>query len=135
MISIKEMEEMLNEIAEDLPQQIYNRLNGGIILLPETKQNRKREANNLYILGQYHHGGVMGRYISIYYGSFRRVYGHLSKEELRKKLMHTLKHEFTHHLESMAGEKDLEIEDAKFIKDYFEKRKQREKEWILNLQH
>src|SRR6056297_453319 len=127
MISIKEMEEMLNEIAEELPQQIYNRLNGGIILLPETKQNRKREASNLYILGQYHHGGVMGRYISIYYGSFRRVYGHLSKGDLRKKLMHTLKHEFTHHLESMAGEKDLEIEDAKFIKDYFEKKNKNNK--------
>jgi len=131
MITIKEMEEMLNEIAEELPQQIYKRLNGGIILLPETKQNPKRQATNLYILGQYHHGGVMGRYISIYYGSFKRVYGHLPKEELRKKLMKTLKHEFTHHLESMAGEKDLEIEDEKFIREYFEKRNKnkREKEW------
>jgi len=131
MITIKEMEEMLNEIAEELPQQIYKKLNGGIILLPETKQNPKRQATNLYILGQYHHGGVMGRYISIYYGSFKRVYGHLPKEELRKKLMKTLKHEFTHHLESMAGEKDLEIEDEKFIREYFEKRNKnkREKEW------
>jgi hypothetical protein len=128
MITIKEMEEMLNEIAEELPQQIYKRLNGGIILLPETKQNPKRQATNLYILGQYHHGGVMGRYISIYYGSFKRVYGHLPKEELRKKLMKTLKHEFTHHLESMAGEKDLEIEDEKFIREYFEKRNKNKRE-------
>jgi hypothetical protein len=128
MITIKEMEEMLNEIAEELPQQIYKKLNGGIILLPETKQNPKRQATNLYILGQYHHGGVMGRYISIYYGSFKRVYGHLPKEELRKKLMKTLKHEFTHHLESMAGEKDLEIEDEKFIREYFEKRNKNKRE-------
>ncbi|HCX03131.1 MAG TPA: hypothetical protein DHM42_01490 [Clostridiales bacterium] len=128
MISIKEMEEMLNEIAEELPQQIYKRLNGGIILLPETKQNPKRQATNLYILGQYHHGGVMGRYISIYYGSFKRVYGNLPKEELRKKLMKTLKHEFTHHLESMAGEKDLEIEDEKFIREYFQKRDRNKRE-------
>lgn len=128
MITIKEMEEMLNEIAEDLPKQIYKRLNGGIILLPETKQNRKRKATNLYILGQYHHGGVMGRYISIYYGSFKRVYGHLSKDELREKLIKTLKHEFTHHLESMAGERDLEIEDEKFIREYFEKRNRRKRE-------
>lgn len=128
MITIKEMEEMLNEIAEELPQQIYKKLNGGIILLPETKQNPKRQATNLYILGQYHHGGVMGRYISIYYGSFKRVYGHLPKKELRKKLMKTLKHEFTHHLESMAGEKDLEIEDEKFIREYFEKRNKNKRE-------
>src|SRR6056297_2054454 len=122
MISIKEMEEMLNEIAEELPKEIYKNLNGGIILLPEVKQNKKRKSTNLYILGQYHHGGVMGRYISIYYGSFKRVHGHLGKEKIREKLIKTLKHEFTHHLESMAGEKDLEIEDAKFIRDYFEKR-------------
>jgi hypothetical protein len=70
----------------------------------------------------------MGRYISIYYGSFKRVYGHLPKEELRKKLMKTLKHEFTHHLESMAGEKDLEIEDEKFIREYFEKRNKNKRE-------
>jgi hypothetical protein len=52
----------------------------------------------------------------------------LPKEELRKKLMKTLKHEFTHHLESMAGEKDLEIEDEKFIREYFEKRNKNKRE-------
>jgi len=57
-------------------------------------------------------------YIAIYYGSFERVYGHLSRESLKEQLAHTLKHEFTHHLESLAGERGLEIKDAKFLEDY-----------------
>jgi hypothetical protein len=47
-------------------------------------------------MGEYHSGGGLGRYISIYYGSFERVYGHLSREGLKRQLAHTLKHEFTH---------------------------------------
>ena len=73
---------------------------------------------NLYILGTYHRGGNLGRYISIYYGSFEKIYGYLSKEQLSERLTHTLKHEFLHHLESLAGEKGLEIKDAEFLTNY-----------------
>jgi hypothetical protein len=52
--------------------------------------------------------GELGRYIAIYYGSFLRVYGHLGREELKDELKKTLKHEFLHHLEAMAGARDLE---------------------------
>ncbi len=31
---------------------------------------------------------------------------------MKRKIRHTVLHEFRHHLESLAGEKDLEIEDA-----------------------
>lgn len=118
MIPLEEMEAMLNEIAVEFPQEIYKELNGGIILLPEAKLNPKAKKNELYILGEYHSGGNMGRYIIIYYGSFLHVYGHLSKEVLKKELIHTLKHEFTHHLESLAGERNLEIKDAQYMEDY-----------------
>jgi len=112
---------MLNEIVATFPKALFNKLNGGIILLPEVKRNPKGKRNDLYILGQYHFGGGMGRYISIYYGSFNRVYGYLDKEGLRDRLIDTLKHEFIHHLESLAGERDLEIEDqenmARYLRD------------------
>lgn len=39
-----------------------------------------------------------------------------------EKLTHTLKHEFIHHLESMAGERGLEIKDAEYLADYFRQR-------------
>ena len=124
MISLEEMEAMLNEIAADFPQEIYKELNGGIVLLPEAKLNTVSKMNDLYILGEYHKGGSMGRYISIYYGSFLRVYGHLGKEAMKEQLTHTLKHEFTHHVESLAGERGLEIKDAQYLADYL-KRKDR----------
>ncbi|HBH13017.1 MAG: Uncharacterized protein XD91_1588 [Clostridiales bacterium 38_11] len=122
MITLDEMETMLNDIAENLPKEIFKGLNGGIVLLPESKENPIGRHNDLYILGEYHGGGVLGRYITIYYGSFIRVFGHINKESTREKLAHTLKHEFVHHLESMAGERDLEIEDAEFISDYLKRK-------------
>ncbi len=124
MISIDEMEIMLDEIAVELPEEIYRELNGGIVLLPEEKLNPMSRGNDLYILGEYYRGGSMGRYIAIYYGSFSRVYGYLGKEALRQQLEHTLKHEFIHHVESLAGERGLEIKDAQFMADYL-KRKDR----------
>jgi hypothetical protein len=118
MIPIEEVEEILDEIAMELPQEFYNELNGGIILLPEVRLDPIGKDNDLYIMGEYHSGGGLGRYIAIYYGSFERVYGHLSREGLKKQLAQTLKHEFTHHLESLAGEDDLEEEDERFLQEY-----------------
>ena len=118
MISIEEMESMLDEIASEIPKELYRELNGGIILLPEAKLNPVSKRNDLYIMGEYHSGGSMGRYIAIYYGSFYHVYGHLGREALKGHLLHTLKHEFTHHVESLAGERGLEIKDAKYLTDY-----------------
>jgi hypothetical protein len=122
MISLEEMEIMLDEIAVGFPQELFRELNGGIILLPEVKLNTAGHKNDLYILGEYHRGGSMGRYITIYYGSFSCVYGHLGKEALKEQLRNTLKHEFTHHVESMAGERGLEIKDARFMEDYLKRK-------------
>lgn len=122
MISLEEMEVMLDDIANGFPQEIFKDLNGGIVLLPEAKLNTASDRNDLYILGEYHRGGTLGRYIAIYYGSFLRIYGYLGSEAIKEKLIHTLKHEFTHHLESMAGERGLEIKDAQFLADYFKRR-------------
>ena len=122
MISIEEMEAMLDEISGEIPQELYKELNGGIVLIPETKLSNNSRNNDLFILGEYHSGGNMGRFISIYYGSFSQVYGHLGKDALRDQLLHTLKHEFIHHIESLAGERGLEIKDAEYLADYFNHR-------------
>lgn len=122
MMPLEEMEVILDEIALEFPQELYKELNGGIILLPEAKRSPIGKKNDLYILGEYNSGGNMGRYIIIYYGSFAQVYGHLSKEQLKKELIHVLKHEFTHHLESLAGDRDLEIQDEKDMEDYLNRK-------------
>jgi predicted Zn-dependent protease with MMP-like domain len=118
MITIEEMEVMLDEIAEELPQEFYKELNGGILLLPETKRNTEVAGTDLYIMGQYHRSGNLGRYISIYYGSFIQLYGHLSSDKLKDRLRQTLKHEFRHHLESLAGDRSLEKQDEQDMVKY-----------------
>ncbi len=134
MVTVEEMKGMLDEIADELPGEFFAQLNGGIILLPEVKMHPRSEANDLYILGEYHHEGTLGRFIVIYYGSFMRVYGKLPPDEIKKKLIGTVKHEFRHHLENMAGEYDLEVEDAQYLAKYqnakaasIERRKTKEK--------
>ena len=121
MVTIDEAQEMLEEIAETLPQDFYRYLNGGILLLPEAKLSPYAKENDLWIMGEYQRGGSMGRMIKIYYGSFQKMYAHLSPEELKEQLRHTLLHEFTHHLESLAGERGLEIEDEIQLKEYEER--------------
>ena len=118
MISIEEVEEMLDEIAMTLPQEFYHKLNGGILLLPEIKRHPKGKKDDLYILGQYNYERNMGRYIIIYYGSFMQVYGHLKKEALYEELKSTLIHEFTHHIESLAGDYSLAEKDKRELQEY-----------------
>jgi hypothetical protein len=112
------MEEMLDELAAELPERFYRELNGGILLLPETRLSPEAIDGDLYTLGEYHYSYSMGRYITIYYGSFDALYGHLAPQEIKDRLRGTLRHEFTHHLESLAGEKDLEIEDERQLARY-----------------
>ena len=111
MITIDEMEAMLEEIAEELPQEFYKDLNGGILLLPELKISPGAVDGDLYTLGEYRYCCAMGRYIVIYYGSFRKLFGHYPAPKIKKQLRETLYHEFTHHMESLAGERGLEIQD------------------------
>lgn len=118
MAPIEEVGTMLDEIALELPQEFYKELNGGIILLPEAKLHERDRAQDLYTLGEYHVDAQLGRYINIYYGSFARVFGHLNREQLKEELRETLYHEFTHHMESLAGERGLEMKDAQRMAEY-----------------
>jgi hypothetical protein len=118
VVSIEEMQDILDQLAAELPQKFYEELNGGILLLPDRKVSPEAIHDDLFTLGEYHHNYSMGRYIVIYYGSFEAIFGHLSTEDLTAQLRGTLRHEFTHHLESLAGEKDLELEDERRLARY-----------------
>lgn len=118
MVSIEEVQIILDEIAEELPAEIYKDLNGGIILLPQAKLHKKSVADDLYVMGEYRHERISGRYIVVYYGSVEKLYGNLSRNRLKNKLRSVIKHEFIHHLESMAGERHLEIEDEHKLAEY-----------------
>ena len=119
MLSFDDAREALSDIADELPRPLYRGLNGGVILLPESKRHPKTD--DLYILGEYHHDPCgFGRYITLYYGSFEAVLGeHVSDEKMIEELSATLRHELTHHIESLAGDKSLEHEDEARLEKYF----------------
>lgn len=112
MVTLDEAREMLDELTAELPEAIFTRLNGGVLLLPEEKLSPEARENDLYILGEYVTSYSMGRTVLIYNGSIERVHGNLSPEKFREVLRGVLHHELTHHLESMAGERGLEDDDA-----------------------
>jgi hypothetical protein len=118
MLDLDDIQDILDELAEELPDEFYKELNGGILLLPERKISSDAINNDLFVLGEYHHNYSMGRYIVIYYGSFEALYGNQSREGIKTQLRMTLRHEFTHHMESLGGLKDLEIEDERRLAKY-----------------
>lgn len=118
MYTIDETEVMLNEIAEEIPKELYNELNGGIVLKEEAKLHPQNKAKDLFILGEYHSDSQLGNFIAIYYGSFVQTFGSESLAEYKEQLRRVLKHEFLHHVEGLAGVQDLEVEDAREIQNY-----------------
>ena len=119
MVTFDEAAAMLDEIAEELPAAFYSDLIGGVYLLPEAKRHPESSRRRpLYIMGEYISRHDLGKYINLYYGSFAKIYPHLPPEKLRAQLKRVLVHEFTHHVEFLAGERGLEIKDETEMERY-----------------
>ena len=115
-MDLNRMGDILDMLAEELPEEFYTDLNAGIVLTPEIK--RSPHGDDLTIMGEYVRSNL-GRGIKIYGGSINSVYGWMSEEEMTEQLREVLRHEVTHHIESLAGERGLEIKDEQFLKDYY----------------
>ena len=108
MMSFEEAADALDEVAQALPDAIFERLNGGYVLTPRIVTDE----HGFYILGQYNvQPNGLGRYITVHYGSLVQVFGYLPPQKFYEKLKSVLHHELTHHLEHLAGDKTLEIKD------------------------
>ena len=113
--------EIADEIASELPKEIYSKLSGGIVLTEAVKLHEKSDPlRPLYILGEYINSPRLGRHIALYGGSILKIYGHAGRTALKKELERIIKHELTHHWESLSGVRDLEIYDAVRLEDYKE---------------
>lgn len=113
---------LVEELVEELPEALFKDLNGGVLVSPKIKHHPQGRGQELLILGTYHHGGHLGRYITLYHGSLVQSFGHFSEAAFRHETEKVLRHELTHHWESLAGEKDLELEDQRFLQDYLGRR-------------
>ena len=118
VLSFDEVGEILDELAEKLPQGMFQSLNGGVLLL-EDEVPDPENGPDLYILGEYC-VDEMGRYINIYYGSFAALFFDEPREVWEEELDITLRHELTHHVEGLAGERSLELKDEAFLLNYKE---------------
>ena len=113
MLTFEEAQMAVDELIDELPPEIFKELNCGVSVVPDTLY----DSNGLLILGHYHvQPRGLGRYVTIYYGSIVLAHGHLSPDRFRDKLKYVLHHELTHHLESLAGDHSLEIEDEKNVR-------------------
>ena len=117
ILSFDQVGDLLDEMAEEFPEEFYQDLNGGISLLPEAVEDPAGE--DLYIMGEYCND-MMGRYINLYYGSFAALAEQedWTEEDWEDELYTTLSHEFTHHVEGLAGERGLEIRDQLELEQY-----------------
>ena len=69
MLTIDQVNDILDEIAEGFPPALFQELNGGVNLIEEAKPDPEFPPGEMYILGEYC-DDLLGLYVNLYYGSF-----------------------------------------------------------------
>ena len=112
MVTYEDFTRILNEEVASLPDYVHEELNGGVLADPDRYLHPGRLADDLYILGTY----------SVYYGSFAVTLGNAGEQVYRTRIRETVRHEFLHHLETLAGlnkKGSLAEEDARRMQEYY----------------
>ena len=115
MISLEEYKRIVSELMDELPEEFYRDLNGGVIVSEAVAIPDYARGGDLCALGQYLIYSGM-RQIVMFKGSFDRVHPLADSEEARNLLRGILRHEFRHHLESLGNvhnAESLEAEDRR----------------------
>ena len=117
ILTIDEVNDLLDEMAEEFPAVLFDELNGGVNLLEDTVPDPEFPEGEMYILGEYCQDDL-GRYINLYYGSFAALAQEedWTVEDWKRELHDTLAHEFTHHMEETAGLHALDDKDEEFLR-------------------
>lgn len=110
ILSIDQCYDILDRMVEEYPEELLDSLNGGILLLEEALPDPEA-GEDVYIMGEYC-WDEMGRYINLYYGSFVALLSEEDESVWEDELRITLRHELTHHVEGLAGERSLEYKDS-----------------------
>ena len=121
MMTIDEFEEVYGSDRGGTAGGVLQGTERRILILPEKRKSPYAKADDLWVLGMYVHSSSMGRLIEIYYGSFCEVMKGRSREAWIEQMRETLYHEFTHHMESLAGEKMLEEKDEQQLREYLQR--------------
>jgi hypothetical protein len=113
VLSIDEVNDILDEMAERFPEVLFDELNGGVNLLEEALPDPEFPEGEMYIMGEYC-TDMLGQYINLYYGSFAALAERedWDREIWESELRITLSHELTHHMENRGGLHGLDDRDA-----------------------
>ena len=102
MLSTAEYKKIISELLDELPEEFFRELSGGVIVSEATVIPDYARENDLYTLGQYQiYSGI--RQIVMYKGSFDRAYPRADGDGARELLRGILRHEFRHHMEALGG--------------------------------
>ena len=113
LLTIDQVNDLLDGMAESFPEALFDGLNGGVNLLEEALPDPEFPAGEMYILGEYC-DDLLGRYINLYYGSFSALAEQedWDRQTWEDELRTTLSHELTHHMEARGGLHALDDRDA-----------------------
>lgn len=114
-LSLDEFTELAHRLVDEVPSRLVRDLNGGLMVLPETKREEE-----FLIMGEYIEEGYLGSFIVFYYGSFAALLGDAEPVVWEDELRETVWHELRHHLESLAGVDDLTREELEELARYRE---------------
>jgi len=110
-MDLDEFSRIAGEVLDNVPDEFLQGLNGGVIVEERAKHLEDGPPGS-YALGEYRHQEPgLGRFIVLYYGSFKRVFPRAGRNALRREIEKTVLHEVQHHVESLAGVRYLERED------------------------
>ena len=113
ILTIDQVNDLLDDMAESFPEVLFDGLNGGVNLLEEALPDPEFPPGEMYILGEYCED-MLGRYINLYYGSFAALAEREDWDQTtwEQELRTTLSHELTHHMEGLSGLHALDDRDA-----------------------
>ncbi len=130
MIGIEEYRNIVSDLMDELPEEFFRDLSGGVIVSEASALADYAVRNDVYLMGEYLvYSGI--RQIVLFKGSFDRVYPLADADEAKRILRGVLRHEFRHHLESLGGvhnSSSLEAEDARKKAAYLARFRRQEKE-------
>ena len=115
MITLEQYNTIISELLDELPEEFFRELSGGVIVSEALVIPDYARDNDLFTLGQYQfYSGV--RQIVMFRGSFNRVHPYVGHKKAKTLLRNILRHEFRHHLEFLGGvhnSSSLEAEDER----------------------
>ena len=88
----------------EIPPVLLEGLNLGVIASPRLERSKKEPQ---FIVKGHYIRNRLGKQIVLYYGSFIYLYSRETKASWESKILATIKHELTHHIEALAGQENL----------------------------